>query len=138
MPGRASKSVVSVTDDAVSKLKKPLSAEFRVDGFEEVTFVCGQTLERFWQQGPLVNKMADFLVYTPTRKQVETQCDRCPRRHQPLNLACSRTKGTPTKYVVENVLYGPTRRFGFEVLDTMTEPGSKIAKVRACLWEIRV
>lgn len=132
------KSLVSEAGNAATTMKPPLSETFRVDHFEEVTFVCGGTLERYWQQGPIKNNVAEFLVYKPTKLQIATQCDRCPRRHQPLNLACSRTKGVASPYILDTILYGPVSKFCFELLDEEVMARSKIRKVKVFLRQVKV
>ena len=130
------KALQSIAPNAVSGMKKPLPDAFRVANFESVSLVAGDSLQRFWQQTPVVGNKAEFLVYTPTKLQVQEHCDRCPRRHQPLNLSCSKTKGTATRYTDASVLYGPRKKFRFEIIDETTVQRARVRKVEVMLWKL--
>ena len=70
-----------------------------------------------------------FLVYTPTHRQIEHGCDRCPTTHRPLNLACSmNTRRQVSTFVDESILYnyvtpvaGPN--YMFEIVEEFHPPG---------------
>lgn len=93
---------------------------FRVDQFDDFTYVSGATLWRFWARPdlePSVDGVHYFLVYTPTAAQVRNSCDKCVRRHQPRNGACSLTRHSVTTLTDPTRLYrigrnsGPDKRF---------------------------